>query len=145
MVGECFRIHLNSQVAGFALNRGKLLDSLLLTCLQALTQNYHCGSDQACVRNKRVDVSNAFFYEQEYQQTASYVFRLYRAAYGNNQPFPNPDSTNQTEANKLPSYAAFVPDRARVVGGSDLAKSQLALANGFVQRPEFQAKYHDLN
>lgn len=26
-----------------------------------------CGIDQTCIRNKRIDVSNAFFYELEYQ------------------------------------------------------------------------------
>jgi hypothetical protein len=62
-----------------------------------------CGSDPVCLRAKRIDVSNAFFYELEYQQTGSYVFRLYRAAFGNNQPFPNPDNSNQTEAKKLPA------------------------------------------
>ena len=53
-----------------------------------------CGTNQTCLNNKRLDVSNAFFYELEYQQTAAYVFRLYRAAFGNNQPFPNPDNSN---------------------------------------------------
>src|SRR6267378_1698974 len=50
-----------------------------------------CGSDENCIRNQRITVSNAFFYELEYQQTGSYIFRMYRAAFGNNQPFPNPD------------------------------------------------------
>jgi YVTN family beta-propeller protein len=100
-----------------------------------------CGNDPSCVHNKRVDVSNAFFFELEYQQTAAYVLRLYRAAYGNNQPSPNPDGSNQTEAKKLPSYATFAPDRALVIGGSSLAQSQLDLANAFVQRPEFLNKY----
>jgi hypothetical protein len=88
-----------------------------------------------------VDVSNAFFFELEFQQTGAYVYRLYRAAFGNNQPFPNPDGSNPTEAHKLPSYAVFVADRARVIGGSSLAQSQLDLANAFVQRPELQARY----
>jgi hypothetical protein len=100
-----------------------------------------CGGDQNCVNNQRVAVSNAFFFEQEYQQTGNYVFRLYRAAYGDQQPFPNPDVSNQTEANKVPSYAVYVRDRARVVGGSSLAQSQLDLANAFVNRPEFLAKF----
>jgi hypothetical protein len=100
-----------------------------------------CGSDQNCVRQKRVTVSNAFFYELEFQQTGAYVYRLYRAAYGNNQPNPNPDSGNPTEAHKIPSYAVFVSDRARVVGGSNQAQAQLDLANAFVQRPEFLAVY----
>jgi hypothetical protein len=100
-----------------------------------------CGSDQACLRAKRVDVSNAFFYELEFQQTGAYVYRLYREAFGNNQPFPNPDNSNVAEARKLPNYGVFVGDRARVVGGTNLAQSQLALATAFTQRLEFLAKY----
>jgi Calx-beta domain len=105
------------------------------------SQITQCGNDQNCIRAKRIDVSNAFFFELEYQQTGAYVFRLYRAAFGNNQPFPNPDGSNQTEAKKLPSYAAFAPDRARVVGGADLPSGQQSFANAFVQRNEFLAKY----
>jgi hypothetical protein len=101
----------------------------------------NCGSDQACIRSRRVSVSNAFFYELEFQQTGAYVYRLYRAAYGNNQPSPNPDSSNQTEARKIPSYSVFVSDRARVVAGSNLAQAQVNLANAFVQRPEFLTVY----
>ncbi len=100
-----------------------------------------CGSDQVCLRAKRVDVSNAFFYELEFQQTGAYVYRLYRESFGNNQPFPNPDNSNIAEARKLPNYATFVADRARVVGGTNLAQSQLQLATAFAQRPEFLAKY----
>lgn len=100
-----------------------------------------CGADQVCRNMKRIDMSNAFFYELEYQQTGSYVYRLYRVTYGNNQPFPNPDGSNVTESKKLPSYGAFAFDRARVVGGASLSAGQLALANAFVQRPEFLLRY----
>jgi CSLREA domain-containing protein len=100
-----------------------------------------CGSDPTCLRNQRITVSNAFFYELEYQQTGSYVFRLYRAAFGNNQPSPNPDSSNQTESKKLPAYSVFAPDRARVVGGASLTAGQQSSANAFVQRSAFIAKY----
>jgi CSLREA domain-containing protein len=105
------------------------------------SQITQCGTDATCLRNKRIDVSNAYFYELEYQQTGAYVFRLYRAAFGNTQPFPNPDGSNSTEANKLPSYAKFAFDRARVVGGSSLAQGQLDFATVFVQRAEFKNKY----
>jgi hypothetical protein len=105
---------------------------------QQITQ---CGTNAQCVQSKRMDVSNAFFYELEFQQTGAFVFRLYRAAYGNTQPFPNPDHSNQTESNKLPNYAVFARDRARVVGGLNLAQGQLDLAQVFVGRPEFVAKY----
>jgi subtilisin family serine protease len=99
------------------------------------------NGDAACLLTRRVTVSNAFFFELEYQQTGSYVFRLYRTAFGNNQPFPNPDGSNLTESKKLPNYNVFSIDRAKVIGGSDLAQSQLALANAFVQRPAFVTKY----
>jgi hypothetical protein len=107
-----------------------------------------CGNDQACIRSRKIIVSNAFFFEQEYQQTAAYVFRLYRAAFGNTQPFPNPDATNpavpagqQAEALELPSYAAFSKDRAALIGSVNLAGEQQALANAFVTRAEFLNKY----
>jgi hypothetical protein len=83
----------------------------------------------------------AFFFELEYQQTGSYVFRIYRAAFGNSQPFPNPDSANPIEASKVPSYAVFVLDRAQVISGANLSQAQLDLANAFVQRPAFLARY----
>ncbi|MEO8434724.1 MAG: Calx-beta domain-containing protein [Pyrinomonadaceae bacterium] len=108
-----------------------------------------CGpTNTACINERRVAVSNAFFFEPEYQQTARYVFLLYRASYGNDQPFPNPDFFDvnvsaqlKVEAKKLPRYLSFVRDRAQVVGGSELAQTQLALANAFVQRPEFITRY----
>ncbi len=106
-----------------------------------VSQITQCGNTQSCLLNKRVDVSNAFFFEQEYQQTGSYAFRLYRVAYGNNQPIPNSDNSNQTEAKKIPAYSAFKPDRQAVIGSNNLAAAQLALANSFVGRAEFVAKY----
>ncbi|MDX6612502.1 MAG: hypothetical protein QOD75_1688 [Blastocatellia bacterium] len=102
-----------------------------------------CGMDPICIRNRRVDVSNAFFYELEFQQTGAYVYRVYRSAFGNNQPFPNPDfdPSHPGEEKKVIAYKAFVADRSRVLGGSSLAQTQLNLANAFVLRPEFVAKY----
>jgi hypothetical protein len=71
------------------------------------------------------------------------AYRLYRAAYGDNQPFPNPDTDPRYpgENKKLPSYAVFVQDRARVPGGANLAQAQLALADDFAERPEFLDRY----
>ena len=102
-----------------------------------------CGTDPICIRSKRIDVSNAFYFELEFQQTGAYVYRLYRAAFGNNQPFPNPnpDAAHPGEEKKVPLYLPFMKDRARVPGGAQLPQFQLELANAFVQRPEFLAKY----
>ena len=93
------------------------------------------GTDLALIRQRRVAVANAFFFEQEYQETGAYVFRLYRAAYGNTQPWPNPETT------ALPGYAAFVSDRAQTVGSANLPAAQLALATAFANRAEFTARY----
>jgi uncharacterized repeat protein (TIGR01451 family) len=108
-----------------------------------ISQITQCGTDVACLRTQRITVSNAFFYEQEYQQTGSYVVRLYRAAYGNNQPISNTDANPQfpNENKKLVNYSAFSTDRARVRGGPSLAQTQLELANAFVLRSQFLAKY----
>ena len=100
-----------------------------------------CGANQTCIFNKRVDVSNSFFFELEFQQTGAYVYRLYRESFGNTQPFANPDTSNQTEANKIPLYAKFKADRQVVIGGADLAAQQLALATDFAGRPEFINRY----
>jgi len=102
-----------------------------------------CGTDVQCLRTQRITVSNAFFYEQEYQQTGSYVVRLYRAAYGNNQPISNNDNNPNfpNENKKLVNYSVFSTDRARVRGGPSLAQTQLDLANAFVLRSQFLVKY----
>src|SRR5258706_14302058 len=101
-----------------------------------------CQSDVQCLRNARIDVSNQFYVELEFQLTGAYVYRLYRAGYGNNQPFPNPnpDPAFPNEEKKMPSYPVFVADRVRLTGSPNLAQAQLDLATAFVQRPEFLAK-----
>ena len=90
-----------------------------------------------------MDVSNAFYFEQEYQQTGAFVYRLYRAAYGNAQPFPNPNPNGGTPilAAHIPSYEVFSRDRARVVGSVNLAQALADLANVFAARAEFTARY----
>jgi hypothetical protein len=83
-----------------------------------------CGTDANCLRSRRIGVSAAFFIELEFQDTGSFVYRFYKASYGTR-----------------PAYAQFTPDRARVVGGTDLETSRQAFANQWVQRPEFLARY----
>src|SRR5439155_13353442 len=41
-----------------------------------------CGTNQACIDIKRINVSAAFFLSIEFQQTGYLVERLYKAAYG---------------------------------------------------------------
>src|SRR5205807_6221195 len=42
-----------------------------------------CGSDQACIGLKRINVSAAYFLSIEFQQTGYLVERMYKAAFGN--------------------------------------------------------------
>jgi hypothetical protein len=44
-----------------------------------------CGPDAACVDNKRVNVSAAFFLSIEYQESGYLVHRMYKAAFGDAQ------------------------------------------------------------
>ena len=85
-----------------------------------------CGADQLCIRTRRIAVSDAFFFEPEFQETAGYIYRIYRAS-----------------LNQRPSYAQFMPDRARVVGGAQLDRSKTDFTSSFVQRPAFSAQYPD--
>ena len=41
-----------------------------------------CGSDADCTRQRRIDVSAAFFASEEFQQTGSYIYGLYAGALG---------------------------------------------------------------
>jgi hypothetical protein len=83
-----------------------------------------CGDNAGCLYSRRVGVSAAYFIEAEFQQTGSFVYRLYKTAYG-----------------QRPTYAQFTPDRSRLIAGVDLASGKQALAELFVNRPEFLQKY----
>lgn len=83
-----------------------------------------CASDLSCLRSRRLDVSAAFFKESEFQDSGSFIYRLYKGALG-----------RQT------NYAEFSTDRKGVVGGANLEQSKVAFADSFVQRAEFINKY----
>jgi parallel beta-helix repeat protein len=85
-----------------------------------------CGANASCLREKRIDVSNAFFYEQEFQDSGAFIYRVYKTTLG-----------------QAPTFAQFEPDRAAVVGGANLEQSKLAYALAFVQRDAFRAAYPD--
>jgi hypothetical protein len=87
-----------------------------------------CGVDTACIYRRRLDVSAAFFIEQEFQESGAFVYRLYKAAFGE-------------AVSYRPSYPQFLPDRARVVGGASLNQGKLDFANDFVTRPAFLSRY----
>ncbi|MGA9998369.1 MAG: DUF4214 domain-containing protein, partial [Pyrinomonadaceae bacterium] len=83
-----------------------------------------CGGDRQCINSRRIEISAAFFVEQEFQRTGSFVYRLYKAGLG-----------------RQLSYAEFSMDRSRVVGGANLEQDKADFARDFVERPEFAQKY----
>jgi hypothetical protein len=98
-----------------------------------------CGSNAGCREVKRINVSAAFFLSIEFQETGFYVYRLYKAAFGNVAGTPVPLRFQQ-----------FSPDsqeisRNLVVGPPgwqiQLDSNKLHFTDRFVSRPEFVSKY----
>jgi hypothetical protein len=85
-----------------------------------------CGNNQLCVNQRRIDVSAAFFASEEFQQTGSFIYRLY-----------------QTGLGRQLSYSEFTADRPQVLAGPDLEENRAAFALEFVTRPEFTVKYQN--
>jgi len=83
----------------------------------------NCNNDR-CVNSRRIGVSAAFFIELEFQETGSFVYRLYKGSLG-----------------RQPVLAEFTVDRSRVVAGPNLEANKQALANDWVQRSGFQQLY----
>lgn len=82
------------------------------------------ANDAACINANRVSVSAAFFIELEFQETGSFVYRMYKASYG-----------------VRPLFTEFVSDRNRVVSGSALETSKQAFAGEWVGRARFLQTY----
>jgi hypothetical protein len=87
-------------------------------------QIVNCTPKPQCTDARRAGVSAAFFIETEFQDTGGFVYRFYKASYG-----------------QRPPYDQFMPDRSRVVTGGDLEAGKQAFADAWVQRAEFLLKY----
>ncbi|HEV7860890.1 MAG TPA: FG-GAP-like repeat-containing protein [Pyrinomonadaceae bacterium] len=88
------------------------------------TEIDRCGTDAVCLSSRRIGVSAAFIIESEFQQTGSFVYRLYKGALG-----------------RQPLFTEFSADRSQVIGGTALEANKTNFADAFVQRPEFLQKY----
>lgn len=82
-----------------------------------------CGN-VACVNDRRISVSAAFFFSDEFQQSGGFVYRLYRGTLGRD-----------------PTFAEFSADRSKLIGGPNLPANKEALAREFITRLEFVNKY----
>jgi CHRD domain/Calx-beta domain/Domain of unknown function (DUF4214) len=81
-----------------------------------------CGVAAACIGNRRIDVSAAFFFAQEFQNKDFFVYRVRKASYG-----------------QLPKFSQFTQDRTQIPSGS--AADMKAFTEMFVQNGEFLGFY----
>ena len=95
-----------------------------------------CGSDNACIERRTINVSAAYFLSIEFQQTGGLIDGLYRASYAH-----------------APRYAEFMPDTALVardviVGRANWAQqleaNKQAFVAAWVERADFRAAYDGL-
>lgn len=84
----------------------------------------NCKADAACLHQTRIGISAAYFMSQEFQDTGSFVYRLYKGALG-----------------RQLNYSEFSQDRQQVSGGNNLDAAKAAFADSFVQRAEFAQMY----
>ncbi|HEY0406156.1 MAG TPA: S8 family serine peptidase [Pyrinomonadaceae bacterium] len=82
------------------------------------------AGDRRCILDRRLNVSAAFFVENEFQRTGSFVYRFYKSSYGTR-----------------PTFAQFTSDRSLVPEGPQLEASKQAFADAWVQRAAFLQKY----
>jgi hypothetical protein len=83
-----------------------------------------CGSDADCARSRRLDVS-ASFVEDEFLESWSFIYRVYKAALG-----------------RRPTLSEFNSERLRIVTDAEAREnSRVAFTKAFVIRPEFLTKY----
>ena len=110
-----------------------------------------CGSNQACIEIRRINVSAAFFLSIEFQETGYLVERMYKVAYGDatgTSTFPGPGS------HQLPvpivRRSEFVPDSFQISNGVIIGQpgaqqlleaNKVAFANDFVTRARFTTAY----
>ncbi len=98
-----------------------------------------CNSNAGCVEGKRVNVSAAFFLSIEFQNTGLFVYKTYKAAFGDIAGKPVPVRRE-----------SFMPETRGIANGvivgvgewqKALDDNKTAYARAFVQRSDFVAKY----
>src|SRR3989442_4523040 len=108
-----------------------------------------CGSDQACVQLKRINVSAAYFLSIEFQQTGYLVERMYRAAFGSASGTSTLGGTHLLSV-PIVRFNDFLPDTQQIGQGvvvnvgnwqQQLENNKQAFALDFVQRSRFTSAF----
>src|SRR6266568_3695436 len=104
-----------------------------------------CGSDQACIQLKCMNVSAAYFLSIEFQQTGYLVERMYKAAFGNASGASTLGGAHQLPV-PIVRFNEFLPDTQQIGQGvvvnvgnwqQQLENNKQAFALDFVQRSRF--------
>ena len=108
-----------------------------------------CGTNQACMDNKRNHVSGAFYLSIEFQNTGFFVERIYKAAYGDGTGTSTLGGAHQISV-PVVRLLEFLPDTQEigeglVVGQTGwealLESKKQALTEEFVQRSRFTTAF----
>jgi CSLREA domain-containing protein len=104
-----------------------------------------CGTDQACIELKRINVSAAFFLSIEFQDTGYLVERIYKAAYGDVNGTSTFGGAHQLTVPAI-RFNEFLPDTQEIGQGvivgqgnwqQQMDNNKVAFTAEFVQRPRF--------
>ncbi|HEY5028787.1 MAG TPA: DUF4214 domain-containing protein [Candidatus Angelobacter sp.] len=111
----------------------------------------------SCTERKRANTSAAFFLSPEFQNTGSFVVRVYWGTLGKLQNVPNaqcPGVPAGLTGNCRPTYADYIADMRQVANGivvndhldfNKINANKHAFVDQFVNTAAFKAKYDALN
>jgi uncharacterized delta-60 repeat protein len=108
-----------------------------------------CSTDQACIGNKRVNVSAAFYLSIEFQETGYLVERIYKAAYGDASGTSTLGGAHQLSV-PIVRFNEFLSDTQNIALGvvvnqpgweALLESNKVAFINQFVQRFRFTTAF----
>jgi Matrixin len=95
------------------------------TVERLMTQLTACNGRSDCLRARRVEISTNLLLENELPATGVFLYGLYSTAFG-----------------RMPRFAEMETDRGLIANQKgELEAVRLALANAFVERPEFKRKF----
>jgi hypothetical protein len=98
-----------------------------------------CGADAGCREVKRIDTSAAFFLSIEFQETGYFVYKTYKAAFGNLPGKPVPVRRADFMADTRTIGSGIVVNVGNWREQLEANKNAYALA--FVRRADFKAAY----
>jgi hypothetical protein len=106
-----------------------------------------------CIERKRANTSAAFFFSPEFQNTGSFVLRVYWGTLGKVPSVPCPGVPFELPGNCRPQYAEYLADASQITQGivvnDKLAPEVIntnkhAFVEQFINRPEFHGRFDGL-